>query len=124
MKPSEEVLKYVALIDDKYLEAKKQGLGRFSEFWGKWSREMNLETRQLVEDKHPETALLNYVFVYWVNRSQLLDLHARHRMFKGSIKKRLAREGKKIKALILSGEVPQLSEEEMKNIILKSTLDE
>uniref|UniRef100_A0A6M3LNS3 Terminase n=1 Tax=viral metagenome TaxID=1070528 RepID=A0A6M3LNS3_9ZZZZ len=102
-----DVLDYLALIDDKYDEAKKERLSRFSTEWGTWSREMNLAT------KGKDGLAYKYLFVYWVTMSQLLELHHISR-FKAGKKRRLAKEANKYKEIILDGDGPELSEKDMK----------
>lgn len=80
-------------------------------FWGKWSREMNIRLRtdsrkvaDTLGDKHPLNHLLTWCFMYWINRSQLLELHYKHPMTKYRKKRQLLVEGEKIKKTILSGD--------------------
>lgn len=69
---------YLKLIDDKFEESKEKGLSRLSIEWGKWSREMNLEIRGMLAsgdyDDTDEEIKLKYLFIYWTNRSRLLEL--------------------------------------------------
>ena len=46
----EDIINYLKLIDQKYLEAKRKGLSRFSIEWGTFSRDMNLEIRAKIEE--------------------------------------------------------------------------
>ena len=117
---TQEIKDYVDLIDTKYRSAKEKKLSRMSIEWGKWSRKMNLQIRQkLKEGGHPQDVLYRYIFIYWVNRSQLLELHFKHK-YKQGLKKQTAREGKHIKQIILSGDAPDaISDDDMVSALLK-----
>lgn len=106
---------YLDIIDKNFTLAVKKGLSRFSVEWGHWSREMNIEIRKRVNSGDSETIPLKYVFVYWVIRSQILELKYRSKGFfsENKIKKR-AREAKEISKSLREGSVlPDLSEEEI-----------
>jgi hypothetical protein len=104
----EEVKNYLTLIDGKYEEMKGQ-VPRISKEWGVWSREMNLEIRKKIEEGNPHSTKLKYVFNYWINRSQLLDLHFKKRsMFGKAAKKRLAREGKRLREILHEDHPPSI----------------
>lgn len=118
IKCSEEVYNHVVEIDDWYTHAKNKKLSRFSLEWGEWSALMNRGIRQKIGNNHPDTLLLRYVFIYWINRSQLLELHYKTR-FKMARKKQLARDGKRIKQIILSANAPDLGAEEMQEAIMR-----
>lgn len=93
---------YVEYIDEQYLIAKKKKLSRLSVEWGKWSREMNLELRGRIESREdPEELRLKYVIVYWTLKSQLLELHHSKPHSGRAKKKKVAKEAKQIKTLIL-----------------------
>lgn len=115
-----EAKKYIELIDQKYLEAKKNHISRFSVEWGKWSREMNLKVHELTKAEVPESLLLKHVFIYWINRSQLLELYHIGKISNLGKKKRLEKEGALLKKDILSGKLPKLTTETMKETLLKS----
>lgn len=114
-----EASEYIELIDQKYLEAKMIRISRFSVEWGKWSREMNLGINELTKSKTPQVSILKYVFVYWINRSKLLELYHKSKMGKLGLKKRLEKEGQDLKKSILSGKLPKMTNENMKETILK-----
>lgn len=114
-----EASEYIELIDQKYLEAKMTKISRFSVEWGKWSREMNLGINELTKSKTPQVSILKYVFVYWINRSKLLELYHKSKMGKLGLKKRLEKEGQELKKGILSGSPPKMTNENMKETILK-----
>jgi len=105
MEVSQDILNYIKLIDDKYIEAKRLRVSRFDdEGWGFWSTEMNLEIRAKVEDgKHPQIALLNSILPYWLKVSELLELHHRSRVVGDGKKRKLSKEVSKIKADIMRG---------------------
>jgi hypothetical protein len=115
-----EAKEYIELIDQKYFEAKKNRISRFSVEWGKWSREMNLELRESTKAEAPQSLLLRHVFIYWINRSQLLELYYKGRISSLGKKKRLEKEGAQLKKDILSGKLPKLTTETMKETLLKS----
>jgi len=120
MKVTEEIRDYIRLIDSKYAEAKAKRISRLDPEWGKWSTEMNRETKAKTQTgKHPQEVLLKYVYIYWVNRSQLLELH-KSKWRKKALKIKLAREGRKIRKLILSGDIPAVPAFIRSNIILDS----
>lgn len=114
-----EAKKYIELINQKYLEAKRNKISRFSVEWGKWSRDMNLEIGELTKSKTPQVATLKYVFVYWINRSKLLELYHKSKISNMGLKKRLEKEGQQLKKDILSGKLPKMTTESMKETILK-----
>ena len=109
----QEVLDYVNLIDTKYAEAKLAKTSRFDVEWGKWSREMNIAT------KGKSSLAYRYLFIYWIVKSQLLELHFKTR-FKQANKKRLAREANQIKKYILNGDAPDISDDELKRRLFQS----
>ena len=115
-----ETKEYIELIDQKYLEAKKNRISRFDIEWGKWSREMNLKTSELIKAEVSQALELKYVFIYWVNRSQLLELYYLSKIGKLGLKKKLKKEGQRVKKDILSGKLPELTTEIMKETLLKS----
>ncbi len=83
-------IEYIELIDSKYKEAKAKKLSRFSKKWGKWSTAMNLETRKRIKSgKDPDEIKLQYVFIYWTLRSQLLEAHKVSRLGSGKAKRKV-----------------------------------
>jgi len=109
---TQELKDYIDLIDEKYQEAKQQKLSRLSVEWGTWSREMNLKT------KNYKNLGFKYLFIYWVMKSQLLELHFKTR-FKQSKKKQLAREAKNYRKIILSGNADIIDDDFLKRKLLK-----
>ena len=105
MEVAQDVLNYIKLIDEKYIEAKRLRVSRFdNEGWGFWSRDMNLEIRAKVEGgKHSQPALLKSILPYWFKVSELLELHHRSKVSGGAKKKRLLKEISKIRADIVRG---------------------
>lgn len=95
-----EVQHYLDIIDEQYIKARKEKMSRFDIRWGRWSTGMNKELRKKIEAKNKLSGYFGYVFVYWVNRSQLLELHFQSKgiskYFNTAKKKQLAREGKQI----------------------------
>ena len=115
---SKAIEEYFGLIDQKYLEAKKKRISRFSVEWGKWSREMNLKLNELIKSK--KELALKYVFIYWINHSQLLELYHKSKIGKLGLKKRLEKEGRQIKKNILSGQLSEMTTKTIKETLLKS----
>jgi len=109
----QDVLDYVNLIDTEYSEAKIAKLSRFDVKWGKWSREMNIAT------KNKPGLAYRYLFTYWIIKSQLLELHFKTR-FKQANKKRLAKEAGQVKEYILKGDAPDISDDESKRRLFES----
>jgi hypothetical protein len=96
---------YVEDIDKMFEECKMEGISRMDQKWGVWSGEMNRETRKRIEEEDTESLKLKYVFVYWQNMSQLLELYFKYgkKMFgKNKIKMKM-REAAEIKNVILNG---------------------
>lgn len=108
---------YVDLIDKKYRAAKEEGISRFSVEWGRWSREMNVETRK------KEGVLFKYVFIYWTLKSQLLEVFYKSpsKLLRQGKKRRLQEEISDIKKIILSGKAPDgdLTDKDLQKILLK-----
>jgi len=117
--PTQEIRDYLDLIDEKYFEAKREGRSRLSVAWGKWSAEMNRETRRKIKEKHPQAILLKYVFNYWVNRSQLLESYCGGRLKQLKLKRLLKKEGRVLKKMILSGGVPVMAGEDEARILAR-----
>ena len=104
MKIEQDIIDYIELIDLQYKHARIMRYSRLSEWWGIWSRKMNLEIRKKIESgKHPQPILLKQIFPYWLIISQLLELHVKHRMTKGGEKRRLNSEAHLIKSEIING---------------------
>lgn len=109
---------YIQEIDDHFYSAKRKKLSRLSDEWGVWSRGMNLRLRKIIEEEDSEVGY-KYVFIYWVNRSQLLEAY-----FKGKLKnmKKIAslkREAKELLKAVKSGNDPDsLGGAEFKNLAM------
>ena len=89
-------------IDLKYSNCKKRKISRLSDEWDKWSREFNLRLRNVIQDNNNPVAY-KYVFIYWANRSQLLEIfYKKLRIVKGKKIKALANEGANIKKAIMN----------------------
>ena len=74
-------LQLLNVIDEKYEWAAKQRLGRLSDEWGIWSRQMNLivKEKQSLAETSEEKAVFGLLFSYWVTVSALLELRHKHR---------------------------------------------
>jgi hypothetical protein len=95
---------YIKIIDERYLEAKKERLSRINPKWGKWSAEMNRELRARIESKKdPEELALKYVIIYWTLRSKMLELHHKSKFFGKNKIKKLGKEALEIKEMIITG---------------------
>ncbi len=106
---------YVELIDNKYYEAKRARISRFSVEWGKWSRDTNLDIRKRIESKKdPEDVLIKQVIIYWTIRSQLLELFHKSKVGSLGKKRKLGKEAGFIKKIILTGDC--LSDINLENI--------
>jgi len=96
---------YIEEVDNAYAECRNDRLSRFSDKWDTFSRKINKErlafTKTLTDEN--EKSLLNQCLSYWFNRYELLELHSKSKLFGGSKKKRLAKEGKKIREDVLNG---------------------
>lgn len=120
MEVAQDVLNYIKLIDEKYIEAKRLRVSRFdNEGWGFWSRDMNLEIRAKVEGgKHSQPALLKSILPYWLTTSELLELHHKSKISGLAKKKRLSKERSAIKDDIMGGK--SISELSIKDIAARA----
>jgi len=101
----EEVLDFLKEIEENFARAKENRVSRMDVTWGKWSRDLNLRMRaRQNETEDPTKSLLVWLFMYWMNRSQLLELHFQHKLTKERAKKDLRVEGEHIRRTILSGD--------------------
>ena len=117
-----DVLANLDEIDDHYRKAKSVRLSRFDIAWGEWSGEFNRSLREKIEARGPQDVLYQYLFNYWMNRSLLLELHHKSRLFKVQQKRELGEQGADIKTIIRTGEipgddVPQTPEEFVKEVL-------
>jgi len=105
---STDILNYIELIDSKTQEALTNNVGRFSQDWGIWSRDMNVEIRKKIESgDHPQRPLLKQILPYWLNRSALIELkHQNENNAKSRLKiKALEKEGHRLRRNILQGKI-------------------
>ena len=99
MTPSE----YISQIDETFNHCKKNRLSRFSDEWDSFSRKINTERKEVAEKlEGNEQILLNMALLYWFEKSELLELHFKKRLFKQNLKKKLATHCNKIKSDILA----------------------
>ena len=103
---TQDMRDYLELIDTKYAEAKKKRLSRFSLEWGKWSAEMNRETRPKCEAGDDQSIGYKYIFLYWTLMSQLLELHHKHKFTRQAYKREIAKTAKLVKRGVLAGKAP------------------
>jgi len=84
---------------------------------------MNLEIRGKLKKKDPNSTLLKYIYNYWVNRSQLLELYFSKKYHKQATKKKLGKEGKELKKIIMEGNPPDIknpwSRTELRKLLMK-----
>lgn len=127
LKPKQKPLtpeQYLELIDEFYADAKLSGLSRFDVKWGRWSYEMNREINLRVKAEDPESQKLKYVIVYWVLKSQLLEIYRKKVTIMGLINKRkLEDEAETINKMITSGSaegLKPLDMEELAALVLRS----
>jgi len=106
MKCPDEIIELIEFIDNKYREYKGK-VSRYSVEWGKWSREMNLDVRKKIETNHEYKIFYQYIYIYSVNRSQLIELNFAPQILRQGKKKKIAKEGAKIKKYLLSGAFPK-----------------
>lgn len=93
---------FVRFIDQNFNQAKKEGLSRFSAEWGLWSRKMNLAIRERIESGNdPQEVKLKQVFIYWTQKSEMLELHLEKRLLNGGKIKRLKKDIERCRKLIL-----------------------
>ena len=107
METPPEVLKIIELIDHNF-EASKGKISRYDLKWGMWSAEMNFELKQRIEVGHEHEVYYKYLFIYWVNRSKLLQLlFEKPSAYSAAGKKRrLTKEGKLLRELAMEGTAP------------------
>lgn len=96
---------YTNEIDGNFLRCKAKRLSRLSVEWGKFSADMNKEIRERIENNDPDSLMLKYVFIYWVVRSQHLQLLYEKRgglLGKGKIRRK-DNECREIRNIIKNG---------------------
>ena len=98
---------YIKAIDEAYLDCKQKRLSRFSDEWDVFSRRINRKRLEVIKDIKDEKieSLFNQCLSYWFNRSELLELHTKNKFVGQNRRKKLAKEGKKIRENILNGVV-------------------
>lgn len=119
MEIHDDIINYLELIDEKYIEAKRKRLSRFSVEWGTFSRGMNLEIREKIENgDHPQIPLLKSILPYWLTTSELLELHYKSKILKRSKKRQLSKKRQAIKDDIMGGNA--ISELSIKEIAARA----
>ena len=111
-------------IDKKFEEAKAKGISRMSLEWGMWSGELNRELKTYSEKEGPKQVLYKYTFVYWLLKSQLLELLYvyKNKLFgKIHIKRKKKEIAEVIKILDLRTTGRDLTEEELLTMVVKVT---
>ena len=98
---------YVKTVDEAYLDCKQKRLSRFSDEWDMFSRKINRERLQAIKNTNgrKEESFFNQCLSYWFNRSELLELYTKSKLIGLAKRKKLAKEGKKIREDILNGVV-------------------
>lgn len=90
------------IIDQKFYEARGNRISRFDPKWGEWSRRMNLFLRKKIDESGPNRPAYQYLFIYWLNRSQLLELYFKSIIGQMSKKETLKKEAVKLKQYVLN----------------------
>jgi len=92
---------FLDLIDEFYLDAKKNKISRMDPKWGIWSQKMNIEISDRIDNGDPISDKLKYVMIYWVLMSELLELHFKYPYYGENKKKKVFKEAKTLKNIIL-----------------------
>ena len=94
-------VKFIELIDKKFLECKRKGCSRYDTEWGGWSREMNLVLRERIESgKDAYEMSLKFVVVYWMAKSQILEFYFKGRYLHVGKRKKAEAEAEGIRKLL------------------------
>jgi len=112
-------LQFVELIDEFYLDAKMNNISRMGVKWGVWSRKMHEELRQRIEANDPEAIRFKYVIVYHTLKSELLELYYKKSKWGQAKKKRVYREAKKIRLIILAKDMANIPELDKESVTLQ-----
>lgn len=98
---------YIEEVDKMYLACRLKRLSRFSNEWDTFSRKINGERLEVIKnlDNEKTESLLNQCLSYWFNCSELLELHFHYKLFRQNKRKKLTKEGKKIREDILKGKM-------------------
>jgi len=100
---------FIVYIDDQYAEAKKKKVSRLSVDWGTWSRKMNLVLKRKTEIPNHDDEMptrYKYVFAYWLLKSELLELHYRHKLTRLRKKKSTVEKCKEVRDIIINDTLP------------------
>ena len=111
---------FLELIDEFYSHAKENAVSRFDVQWGKWSAKMNREINLRKKNGDPEADKLTHVTIYWVLKSQMLELCCRKPLFYSAFVKRLETEAETVKEMIMSGNVTQVNVDELAALVMGS----
>lgn len=113
---------YLELIDEFYADAKLSSMSRFDVRWGNWSYKMNREINFRVKAEDPESAKLKYIIVYWVLKSQLLELYRKKKTLLSSInRKKLEDEAEIVKDVIMGkAQVAPINMDDLAALVLRS----
>jgi hypothetical protein len=116
----ENIKNLLDIVDQKYYEAKRNKISRLDPKWGEWSRRMNLFLRKKIDESGPNRTAYQYLFVYWLNRSQLLELYFKSTIGQMSKKSTLKKEAVQLKQHVLNPlNAPPLNDK----VILKRITD-
>jgi len=111
-------IQFLELIDEFYSHAKENSVSRFDVQWGKWSAKMNREINLRKKAGDPESDKLTHVTIYWVLKSQMLELYCRKPLFYSVSVKPLEVEAETVKEMIISGNVTQVSVDELAALVM------
>jgi hypothetical protein len=120
MTTPKEVIDFLTEIDDNFHRSKVNRVSRMDITWGKWSRDLNLRMRERQDQtEDPTKSLLVWLFMYWMNRSQLLELNFKHRLTHNAAKRELIEQGANMKQVIVSGDPmgPPGTKDQIKNLL-------
>ena len=95
-----QATKLVKEIDSKYDEGIYRKWSRYGVDWGEWSNSFNRYLQNLYANGKPESSRYKLVFVYWSNKSKLLELNYKYKIWKRKEKKELEQILENLKNLI------------------------
>ena len=105
-------VEYLDLIDAHFSEAKLARISRLDPAWGIWSREMNLELRTRIEAEPPDPDRLGlkYVFIYWVLRSQIIELFHKSAVLHMGKRSKLEKQAAEIRRMVRTNKMTAIGQ--------------
>jgi len=111
MPAPKEIADFLHEIEQNYFFARSKRISRMDIEWGKWSRDINLRMRERQsQSEDPVKSLLIWLFMYWINRSELLELHFKYPITEEEKKEEVRDIGREMRKVILSGDPVGLPE--------------